>query len=135
MKIMILNYKEKYNLKPEKVKVIGNAINPQLFDSIEQEKFKHKVIYTSGPDRGLWDLLYIWPDLKKLNPKLTLWIANPPYTDGWDELDRVKQDFPDYDKKYDVRYLGSLNPTDLVRQIKSSEYWLYPSKYPETSLF
>ena len=37
---------EKYNLKPEKVKVIGNAINPQLFDSIEQEKFKHKVIYT-----------------------------------------------------------------------------------------
>ena len=123
---------EKYNLKPEKVKVIGNAINPQLFDSIEQEKFKHKVIYTSGPDRGLWDLLYIWPDLKKLNPKLTLWIANPPYTDGWDELDRVKQDFPDYDKKYDVRYLGSLNPTDLVRQIKSSEYWLYPSKYPET---
>ena len=69
---------------------------------------------------------------KKLNPKLTLWIANPPYTDDWDELDKVKQDFSDYEKKYDVRYLGSLNPTDLVRQIKSSEYWLYPSKYPET---
>ena len=76
--------------------------------------------------------IYIWDDLKKLNPKLTLWIANPPYTDDWDELDKVKQDFSDYEKKYDVRYLGSLNPTDLIRQIKSSEYWLYPSKYPET---
>ena len=123
---------KKYNLDPNKVKVIGNAINPSDFDNIKQEKFKNKVIYTSGPDRGLWNLLQIWDDLKKINPNLTLWIANPPYTDGWDEWDKIKTDFPNYDKKFDVHYLGSLNPTDLIRQIKSAEWWIYPSQYPET---
>ena len=123
---------KKYNLNPNKVKVIGNAINPQDFDNIKQEKFNDKVIYTSGPDRGLWNLLQIWDDLKKINPKLTLWVANPPYTDGWPEWDKIKKDFPDYDKRFDVHYLGSLNPSDLIRQIKSSEWWIYPSQYPET---
>ena len=123
---------KKYNLNPNKVKVIGNAINPQDFDNIKQEQFNDKVIYTSGPDRGLWNLLQIWDDLKKINPKLTLWVANPPYTDGWPEWDKIKKDFPDYDKRFDVHYLGSLNPSDLIRQIKSSEWWIYPSQYPET---
>ena len=123
---------KKYNINPDKVKVISNAINPQDFDDISQEKFKDKVIYTSGPDRGLWNLLQIWDDLKKINPKLTLWIANPPYTDNWDEWNRIKRDFPNYDKNFDVHYLGSLNPSDLIRQIKSSEWWIYPSQYPET---
>ena len=35
----------------------------------------------------------IWDDLKKINPKLTLWIANPPYTDNWDEWNIIKRDF------------------------------------------
>ena len=56
---------------------------------------------------------------------------NPPYTNDWDELDKVKQDFSDYED-LDVRYLGSLSQTDLARQIKSSEYWIYPSQYDET---
>ena len=122
---------EKYKISPEKIKVINNAVDVQLFDSIKQEKFKHKVIYTSGPDRGLWNLFNLWDDLKKINPQLTLWIANPPYTDDWDILDKIKKDYPNIES-LDVKFLGSLNPKDLYRQIKSSEYWIYPSKYPET---
>lgn len=122
---------EKYNIEGDKIKVIGNAVNVDLFDSIKQEKFKHKVIYTSGPDRGLWNLFNIWDDLKKINPKLTLWVAQPPYTNDWDDLDRIKKDYPNIED-LDVRFLGSLNPSDLYRQIKSSEYWIYPSQYDET---
>ena len=123
---------ENYNIEGGKIKVIGNAVNVDLFDSIKQEKFKHKVIYTSGPDRGLWNLFNIWDDLKKINPKLTLWVAQPPYTDDWDILDRIKKDYPNIED-LDVRFLGSLNPNDLYRQIKSSEYWiclLYTSPSP-----
>ncbi len=123
---------KKYNITPDKIKVIGNAISPEDFDSIKQEKFKNKVIYTSGPDRGLWNLLNIWDDLKKINPKLTLWVAQPPYTKDWDFLDKIKADYPNYEKNFDVNYLGPLNPTDLYTQIKSAEWWIYPSQYPET---
>ena len=123
---------KKYNLNSEKVKVIGNAINPSDFDSIQQEKFKDKVIYTSGPDRGLWNLLNIWDDLKNINPNLTLWVASPPYTNDWDTLERIKKDYPTYERDFDVHYLGSLNPSELYKQIKSSEWWIYPSQYPET---
>ena len=116
---------EKYGLEPSKVSVIGNAISPSDFDDINQEKYKNKVIYTSSPDRGLVQLLDIWPKLKKINPELTLWIAAPPYTKDWDFslLDTLP---------LDVRWLGHLPPSELYKQIKSSEYWIYPSTYPET---
>ena len=116
---------EKYSLEPSKVSVIGNAITPSDFDNIEQEKYNNKIIYTSSPDRGLVDLLDIWPKLKKINPELTLWIASPPYTKDWDLS--VLESLPS-----DVRWLGHLPPSELYKQIKSSEYWIYPSTYDET---
>tara|TARA_B100001778_G_scaffold334923_1_gene349127 strand:+ start:1928 stop:3637 length:1710 start_codon:yes stop_codon:yes gene_type:complete len=116
---------EKYSLEPSKVSVIGNAISPSDFDDINQEKYKNKVIYTSSPDRGLAQLLDIWPKLKKINPELTLWIAAPPYTKDWDFS--LLNTLP-----LDVRWLGHLPPSELYKQIKSSEYWIYPSTYPET---
>ena len=53
-------------------------------------------------------------------------MAQPPYTNDWDDLDRIKKDYPNIED-LDVRFLGSLSPSDLYRQIKSSEYWIYPS--------
>ena len=46
-----------------------------------------------------------------------------PYTKDWDfTLDTLE----------DVRWLGHLPPSELYKQIKSSEYWIYPSTYDET---
>tara|TARA_B100000925_G_scaffold517_1_gene428 strand:- start:1710 stop:3407 length:1698 start_codon:yes stop_codon:yes gene_type:complete len=115
---------EKFNLDPSKINVIGNAISPSDFDNVDQEKYSNKVIYTSSPDRGLKDLLDIWPKLKQINPELVLWVASPPYTKDWDfTLDTSLED---------VRWLGHLPPSELYKQIKSSEYWIYPSTYDET---
>ncbi len=113
-----------YNITPTRVKVLGNAISPSDFDVIDQEKYKNKVIYTSAADRGLENLLEIWPKLKSINSELTLWIASPPYAMEW---------YDDYKKELeDVNWLGNLSPSDLYTQIKSSEYWIYPSQYDET---
>ena len=117
---------ENYNLNPNSVYVLGNAIDPTDFDLIKQEKFENKVIYTSAADRGLEDLIKLWPELKKINPNLTLWIASPPYAMDW---------YDDYKNRMfyqDVRWLGNLSPDELYKQIKSAEYWIYPSNYEET---
>jgi glycosyltransferase involved in cell wall biosynthesis len=115
-----------YNLDPERVFVLGNAIDPIDFDEIEQETFKNKIVYTSASDRGLEVLIKLWPSLKKINPYLTLWVASPPYAMEW---------YNDYKKRMfyqDVKWLGNLPPADLYKQIKSAEYWMYPSNYDET---
>lgn len=115
---------KEYGLPEDKIVVIENAINPDDFDAISQEKYKNKVIYSSAADRGLENLLDIWPKLKEKNPDLTLWIASPPYGMEW---------YDDYKTELDdVNWLGNLSPYDLYRQILSSEYWIYPSQYDET---
>lgn len=123
---------KEYEIDESRVSVIGNAISPSDFDDITQEKYPNKVIYTSAPDRGLDNLIDIWPRLKKINPDLTLWIAGPPYTKDWENKIREELENSDINEWPNIKWLGSLPPQELYKQIKSSEYWIYPSTYDET---
>lgn len=107
-----------------KIIVISNAIDPYDWEDINIEKYENKFIYTSAADRGLEHLLNIWPEIKNIIPEATLWVATPPYALDW---------YEDYKGLYDgVHFLDNLSPTELYTQIKSSEYWIYPSQYAET---
>ena len=119
-KILLNTYPEIKN----KIKVIQNAIDPYDWDMIDIPKFENKFIYTSAPDRGLSELLELWPRIKNMIPEATLWVATPPYALEW---------YEDYKGLYDgVHFLDNLSPSELYTQIKSSEYWIYPSQYNET---
>ena len=107
-----------------RIKVLNNAIDPLDFDQVNIQKFDNKFIYTSAPDRGLKPLLDIWPRIKDILPDATLWISTPPYALEW---------YEDYKGQYDdVHFLDNLSPSELYEQIKSAEYWVYPSQYDET---
>ena len=107
-----------------RIKVLNNAIDPSDFDVIDIPKFDNKFIYTSAADRGLENLLKVWPRIKEMIPEASLWIASPPYAMEW---------YEDYITESDsIYFLGNLPPSELYKQIKSAEYWIYPSQYDET---
>ena len=114
----------KYPQLKGKIVIISNAIDPTDWQNIETIKYENKFIYTSAADRGLSNLLKIWPRIKEKLPNASLWIATPPYGLEW--YDSYRVDDPS------IHYLENLSPTDLYTQIKSSDYWVYPSQYPET---
>jgi len=107
-----------------RIKVLNNAIDPSDWEDIDVPKFDNKFIYTSAPDRGLEHLLGIWPRIREMIPDASLWVATPPYALEW---------YDSYVNEMDgVYFLGALSPSELYKQIKSAEYWVYPSQYDET---
>jgi glycosyltransferase involved in cell wall biosynthesis len=116
--------KSKWPHIADKITYIDNAIDPSDFEKISVERVSNRFIYSSAPDRGLETLLQMWPSIKKMKPNATLYIASPPYAMSWYDEYKV-----DYD---DVHFLGNLSPSELYKNIKMSEYWVYPSVYNET---
>jgi len=116
--------KNKYPNVSDKVTFVENAIDVLDFDKINIDKVPNKFIYSSAADRGLQNLLDIWGDIKKSKPNASLYVATPPYALDW--YDSYKGNFED------VHFIGNLSPSKLYEEIKSSEYWVYPSRYDET---
>ena len=107
-----------------RIEVLSNAIDPSDWEGIDIPKYKNKFIYTSAADRGLENLLKLWPTILKEIPDASLWVATPPYALEW---------YQKYIVEYDsIHFIGNLPPNELYTQIKSSEYWIYPSQYDET---
>ena len=105
------------------IQVISNAIDPNDWENINVPKVRNSFIYSSATDRGLEDLIKMWPAIKHAIPDATLNVCTPPYSEAWGYN-------PAHPKG--VTWLGALPPKKLYEQISKSEYWVYPSKYPET---
>ena len=105
------------------IQVISNAIDPNDWENINVPKVRNSFIYSSATDRGLEDLVKMWPAIKRAIPDATLNVCTPPYSEAWGYNPAHPEG---------ITWLGALPPKKLYEQISKSEYWLYPSKYPET---
>lgn len=122
-------FEKKYSALHDKLFVINNGINEEMFGNIG-EKIKNKFMYTSRSERGLSRLLELWPKITERVPDATLAIAS-------------YKNFPDdkNDKKIEamiakysnVKHLGKLDKKNLYTLMSETEYWFYPSTFPETS--
>ena len=115
---------KKYPQMRGRIRVIENAISTHDFLMNSVGKIPNRFIYTSSAERGLSNLLEIWPRIKQTIPDATLVVATPPY--ALDIYDSYKSELEG------VEYVGSLGKIDLYNLINSAEYWLYPSQYDET---
>jgi glycosyltransferase involved in cell wall biosynthesis len=123
-KIQADDIKQQHPQVSDKILYIENAIDPSDFEQVDVERVNDQFLYTSAPDRGLKNLLDIWPLIKDMKPNATLYVASPPYAVEW---------LAEYEGDYtDVTFLGNLPPSKLYKLIKQSEYWVYPSQYYET---
>ena len=120
---------EKYPILTNKINIINNGIDIDSFKKINNpKKIKNKFIYTSRPDRGLDELLNLWPQILEKIPDATLSISN--YGTFPSELINLKNIIEQHDS---ITYLGELQVDKLYEETTSSEYWLYPTHWSETS--
>jgi len=120
----------------EKIYISTNGINASDFigiDSVPRET--HRCIWASSYNRGLEDLLNIWPDVRKEVPDATLHIFY-----GWNVYDAfVKQGFVKDDgfkmrmeklmKQDGVFHHGKVGHKELLVEYAKSEIFAYPCNY------
>ena len=119
---------EKYPILKDKITLINNGIDCQSFSIETNKKIKNKFIYSSRPERGLNILLELWPQILENLPDATLVISF--YGTFPSEHLSLKTIIDRYDS---IQYLGKLNSQQLYEEMASSEYWLYPTHFQETS--
>lgn len=118
---------------------------PELDDAIESARDLHKVIYASSPDRGLIDLLRMWPDVWREVPDATLDIYY-----SWDGFKaRIDRDFSfakehgpllaeleaklEQLRSWGVTYHGGVSHPVLHNAYRRSSIWAYPTNFYEIS--
>ena len=95
-------------------------------------------IWSSSYDRGLENLLDIWPEVIKAVPKAELNI-----TYGWNLYDAAYPDNPErhawkakVDQKMNqpgIHHLGRIGQRDMVALLKQTGLWTYPTDFDEIS--
>lgn len=134
-----------YTVDPRKVDYIYNGFDHNLFTSeaagVEKDRFK--MIYASSPDRGLENLLEIWPVVKKYYPQASLDVFY-----GWHSVDKILAMRPNHPLRFlkervetlleQVNEDGSINWVDrvsraeLARHYSTASVWAYPTAFCET---
>ena len=126
-------------VNPGSILVTQNGIRSDKF-KYRSPKVNGKFIYSSGPDRGLKNLIDMWPAIKKSIPAASLHIFNG--FDLWEacnshnnatlnEINEIKSKIKDY-KSLDVHHRGLVGQDELAKEMSESLLWLYPTDFTET---
>lgn len=110
----------------------------QKFFPVKSIKDTYKFIYSSFPNRGLYELLIMWKDIYQIQPLATLHI----YSDvnhSWansvdpDKMAIIRTLLHEYSSKnMGIFYHGWVSKTELAEAWQTSSIWLYPCTFKET---
>ncbi len=123
-------FQAQYPQIKQKIVLINNGLKEDLFN-IEVPKKKNQFVYTSCSERGLNRLLELWESILQKLPDATLKIASyGPFPKNEEDIkmDKIIKTHPN-----SIQHLGKLGSKDLYELLCSSEYWLYPTCWQETS--
>jgi predicted O-methyltransferase YrrM len=101
------------------------------------QKVRNKFIYSSFPNRGLLELLTMWPKIVERLPDATLHIYADVNGKWVNEVEpammvKVRELLDRYKEGYGIHYYGWVSKQELAQAWLSSEYWLYPCTFMET---
>lgn len=119
-----------------KIDVIGHGVDASEFaPEAEYVRDPLQVCYTSSYDRGLENLLAVWPEVVKAVPGATLKIAY-----GWNLFDTMRRDAESQKWKAkmlkmmnqkSITELGRLSHKEVARLMKQSGVFAYPCHFAE----
>jgi glycosyltransferase involved in cell wall biosynthesis len=136
-------FSERYPILKDKITLINNGLDLKSFsiknsnnnnnnnnESKYTNKIKNKFIYSSRPDRGLNVLLQLWSQILEIFPDAVLVVSSYGNFPSNPEEIILKNIIDSNDS---ITFLGKLSTDQLYVEMASSEYWLYPTHWPETS--
>jgi len=104
------------------------------------KKIPFKFIYSSFPNRGLLELLKIWPKIYELEPKSTLHIysnvdhkwSNDVEPEKMQKIKHLLNNYKLHSNNLGIYYHSWVSKKELAESWKTAEYWLYPCTFQET---
>lgn len=115
------------------VETFGYGIDPRFLESEKIHSEEINFIYSSGPNRGLLQLLEMWPRIKTFAPtaRLTvcsdlenIWVKSV-YSKG---IETIKQLL----KQDGITFRGWVSKSQLLEEWRRADVWFYPCIFEET---
>lgn len=112
-----------------KIAIIGDAIDGERF-TVKKKRTPHRFIWCSSPDRGLEEVLKLWPLIRIELPDAELKIFY-----GWDyfdsylhipEMRKFKERLLKLLKQDGVEWCGRVGQAQIARELMKSDCMLYP---------
>ena len=115
----------RYKLDPGLFITIKNGINA-IYDGshLTRQRAPMSFVYSSGPERGLFNLLKMWPAIVNKWPYATLQIFHDLKEDHFKQIREMNLER--------VYPMGKVTQTVLFEKLKLIDYWLYPCSFFET---
>ncbi len=116
--------------KVPNIYILPDGMDYSRFDGLKEHREPYSFIWSSSPDRGLLEVLEMWPLIKEAMPKATL---NIYY--GWNYFDSTLNIPSQWElnsklmsklKQDGVKWCGRVNQEELAKAMCRSEMWLYP---------
>ena len=131
-----------HSIPKDKIVIIPNGINTELFKepNIEEKTFG-KLIYSSSPDRGLDNLLYLLPFVREKVPEVHLDIYYGFYNyesairsrSNPEEVEKMEKIKELINKSKDFATLrGRVSQPELAEHWHKAYLWFYPTSFWET---
>lgn len=124
------------HIPEEKISYSTNGV--KLHTKEEKKRNNHRLIYSSSPDRGLEQLLDVWPEIIKEIPDVTLHVYY-----GWQTFDAANKHDPslmDWKKNMEKKlkqkgifWKGRVSHPVLEDAFRQSGVWPYYCTFPEIS--
>lgn len=123
-------HKEQWSRKygQQNITVIGNGIDTSVFN-LKLNKIKNRFIWSSAPERGLFELLQHWYKIRQVKPDATLEVFCPSY--ALDQLEQLQSEDSLLNQP-GIIVRGSQPRHELHTSMLRAEYWFYLTDYEET---
>lgn len=121
----------------DKIIVSANGLNLEDYNA-DYERNPYKIAYGSSYDRGLENLLDVWPDIKQAVPQAELSVFY-----GWQNMVKVAEgdiNLRNWINKVDqkmrqpgITHKKRLGHAQVIQEYKTAGIWAYPTAFPEIS--
>jgi len=131
--------KQHHNMPEDKMFLTANGVNFDLYKDVDKVEKKNQIVYSSSPDRGLYELLMMFPKLREACPDLKLIVAYGFY--NWESAVKARGDekgmafIQEIKKSMEqpgVEYVDRVSKDVLARYQMESKWWLYPTWFSES---
>jgi GT2 family glycosyltransferase len=135
-------FSDYHKIDKSQIIIIPNGINVELFERPNiDEKVFGKMVYSSSPDRGLDNLLYLMPYIKDHVPDLHIdiyygffnWESAVKHRNNPWEVEKMEQLKELIEKSKDFATLkGRISQTELAKEWHKAYLWGYLTDFKET---